>query len=778
MGLPSEVSAFALGGGTSYQIERSLRLRRSASAYLNRTFSTAPTLSTRYTLSFWIKRGQLSVNQGVFSARQSASPYELLTFEAGDTLFWQSNNGLGVRTSMVFRDPGAWYNILLQTDTTQATAADRSRMYVNGAQVTYSSATYPTQNSAAGFGSAIANWIGGEHNGSGITSFLDGYLAEIHFIDGQALTPSAFGYTDTQTGVWMPKAYVGTYGTNGYYLKFNDPATTATLCLDRSGNGNNWTPNNISVTLGTTYDSMLDSPTNYADGGNGRGNYATLNNLVRPAASVTWSEGNLKGSPGGSSIRVGYSSIVVTSGKWYCEVSPTGSDCTIGVLKPSVFADTNSMGFLPTEFTYAGSGVKYSNNVATAYGASYTNGDVIGIALDLDNGRVWFSKNGTFQASGDPAAGTNAAFTGLTGDYAFSAGDGSSAAQTAEFFFNFGQRPFAYTPPSGFRALNTQNLPQPFIARGNSWMDATTYSGNSTIQNVVNSGAMQPDLVWIKNRSGATDHIVNDTARGAGAYLITNLTNAETTNTIIFSAFNSNGFQLNNAAQTNASGSSYVGWQWKEGVLPGFDIVTYTGTGVGGFTTPQNLGVTPSFIIVKKRSAVGAWSVYHQNIGTNNYLLLNTTDASAAASGWISVSSTTFGNPTFYSGSINDSGATYVAYVFATVPGFSAFGSYTGNGSADGRFVWCGFRPRWLMIKSSTLAESWQLFDTARSPENVANELLQPNTAGAEQTSFNALDLLSNGFKIRDANSAWNGNGATYVFAAFAENPFKIARAR
>jgi len=272
-------------GPEGYQISRSVRLRSSASAYFNRTPGSATNRRTM-TLSMWQKRGEFGSTQepAIMWAGTNSSNYTLFRWGDGvgnsDSKFklnlnmYTGSTNINLITTPVYRDPSAWYHIVLSIDTTQATAANRVRLYINGTEVTaFSSATYPSQNLDLLFNSTNAHEIGRFNFGS----YLDGYLTEINFIDGQALTPSSFGETDILTGVWKPKKYTGTYGTNGFFLNFSDNSsnTATTIGKDYSGNGNNWTPNNISVTSGSTYDSMLDVPTLWADGGNGRGNYCT-----------------------------------------------------------------------------------------------------------------------------------------------------------------------------------------------------------------------------------------------------------------------------------------------------------------------------------------------------------------------------------------------------------------------------------------------------------------------------------------------------------------------
>ena len=518
---------------------------------------------------------------------------------------------------------------------------------------------------------------------------------------------------------------------------------------------------------------MLDTPTPYADGGNGRGNYAVMNPLDS-GASFTPSDGNMRIVLGSSLARTTRATIGVSTGKWYFETVVGGSGAMVGVATASA-ALSNYTGSDANGWSYYGvDGNKYTGGVNTAYGSTYTANDVIGVALDMDSGKVWFSKNGTWQASGDPAAGTNAAYTTLSGTV-FPVLSYANTGGTSHF--NAGQRPFAYTPPTGFKALNTQNLPDATIKKGNQYFDATTYTGTGATLSVTNSGSMQPDFVWIKKRNSSSfgSHQFVDAVRGTSAYLFSDSTAAEVTATDRLTAFNSNGFTLSTASQVNASADTYVGWQWKESATAGFDIVTYTGTG-SNLAVNHSLGVTPAMYIIKARGLSSYWTVYHKSLG-NNILRLNTTDASIANSAYFSSApnSSQFFNST--SGDVNSNGATYVAYLFAEVAGFSRFGSYTGNGSADGPFVFCGFRPRWIMVKRTDTTGDWWVWDAARNTFNAMNFYLSPNRSDSEFTA-NTVDFTSNGIKFRDSSSGWNASGGTYIFAAFAENPFKNSLAR
>ena len=784
------LSASKSGQYGGYQISRSVRVRGSASGYFTRTLSVASTSSTIFTWSGWVKRGSLAASRMTIAYHGNTGATGgliNLEFNSDATLrcFFDGTNT--IQTTAVYRDPSAWYHIMLAYDSTQATASNRAKLYVNGVQITaFSTANYPPLNQAINAG------VGNVQNlGLVSTSQFDGYLTELNFIDGQALTPSSFGVTNSY-GVWSPIKYNGTYGNNGFYLNFSDNsgATATTIGKDSSGNGNNFTPNGIVVspTTSTSYDSMLDVPTPWGDGGNGRGNYPTLNNVDGGIARTTISNSNLStlftGTAAGAGIRSsGFQ--MPTSGKWYAEFTlvakPTLANAsTVGISRADTILNSTSNWYIGTaanDFAWGwGTGFsnKTNNNSGTAYGTAPAVGNVIGVAVDLDTNpgafTLTFYNNGVSQG----AAWTNQSTGGQTFSF------GCSGTDSTNFSANFGQRPFSYTPPTGFNALNTFNLPEPAIDNGREYMAATTYTGTGaslSVDNTVNNVSFQPDFVWVKGRSGATDHALYDSVRGVQLQLESNTTTAETTETTGLTAFNSNGFTVGALAQMNTNTATYVGWQWQEGAKQGFDIVTYTGNGANR-TIAHNLGVAPNMMIVKNRNGTFTWRVYHSSLANTQVLFLSGTDAATTeATAWNSTSPT----PTVFSvgtsSGTNGNGSTYVAYLFAEITGFSRFSSYTGNGSADGPFVFCGFRPRFVMIKRTNDISNWNIFDTARNLANVNNNVLFANLSNAE-SQIN-VDVLSNGFKLRDAGgAATNANGSTYIFAAFAENPFKYSLAR
>ena len=791
------MSITIVGGGNpsgpTFPVQRSVRLRSSATAYFSRTPASAGNRQI-FTYSVWLKRGALGSRMSILDAYASSAGH-VIEFQASDVLeFYSWGTGpavMDIITSQVFRDSSSFYHIVVAVDTTQATASNRVKMYVNGVQITsFSTATYPAQNSSLYIDNNIVHDIGRRGDAQ---FYYDGYLTEVNFIDGQALTPTSFGAYNSY-GVWSPAKYTGTYGTNGFYLNFQDnsAATAAAIGKDSSGNGNNWTPNNISVTAGVTYDSMLDVPTLTSST---NANFATLNPL---ANSSTLLNGNLTTNAGD---KWSISTIGMTSGKWYCEVTVTtvGAESSMGISTQPFSGAASIVGGTSTSWGYYSiNGNKYTNNSASSYGATYTSGDIIGIAFDADNGSLTFYKNNTTQGT---------AFTGLTSGPYFFALEGRTSTTANNCSINFGQRPFTYTPPTGFKRLNTYNLPAPTIPNGAAYMAATTYTGNGgsgqVVTNTVNGTSFQPDFAWIKSRSNIDNNQLVDSVRGLSGTpgLSSNLTSAEFATGIV-TAFNSNGF-------TSATGTTqnYISWQWKangtpavtntSGSIPstisanttaGFSIVTYTGNGSAGATVGHGLGIAPKMIILKNRSnATGySWPVMHASLPSNGNVFLNLTQAyqTTYTTGGIAnpANSSTFGFTTTSTlEQVNANTNTYVAYCFSEIAGYSKFGSYTGNGSTNGPFVYTGFRPRWIMFKCTTAAENWELVDTSRNPYNAGtDQWLYPNLSNAEGTTSAgaSTDILSNGFKLRGFTGTPNTSGATYIYAAFAENPFNYSLAR
>jgi len=913
-------STAAAAGGL--QISRSIRLNSADSAYFSRTPAVAGNRRT-WTWSGWVKRSELSSINAIFGASNNG----LTAYFTGSpaTLNFYDYSGsfrFDFATTQLFRDPSAWMHMVFAVDTTLATSTDRVKIYVNGSQITtFGTASYPTQNLDTGWNDSAAHKIG---SASVSSDYFNGYLANIHSIDGQQLTPSSFTETDATTGQLIPKTYTGSYGTNGFNLLFADNSsnTASTLGKDTSGLSNNWTPNNFSVTgivnyasnvttvatsvysgtpatmfnggtsiyygvtsssgnssisidltgkgvsvsssirvyatfrtgqvwqingstvsssgvthpntgwqtlsgwsagaitlfsnsvpsgnaneiyaieidgviltnnTGAGNDSLVDSPTNYGTdtgvGGEVRGNYATLN-PVSIISTTTLSNGNLESIDTGSDA-ISLSTIGVSSGKWYWEI--TGLDITgttsnqrsvIGIVKnPQLFALSTYVGSNANGFGYySGNGQKLTSGTGSSYGATWATGNVMGVALDLDNGTLVFYKNNTSQGT---------AFTGLnTGDTYFPA---ASQAGSGKVAFNFGQRAFAYTAPSGFKALCTQNLPAPLVTKSNTVFDVVTYTGTGAARSITGL-AFNPDLVWIKCRDAAYYHILTDSVRGTNKQLFSNDTLSEESRTDRLTSFDSTGFSLGSYGDVNNNGNPFVGWAWDAGTstvsntagsitsqvranaTAGFSVATFTGATTG--TIGHGLGVAPSMIIMKARTSnpgANDWLVYHKTLGNTKYLMLNSTAAEGTYTIWNNTSPTS----TVFSIGSGIGTPDWVAYAFAPVVGYSSFGSYTGNGSTDGPFVYTGFRPRWLMYKRTDVADPWVVFDSVRGTYNLNTPHLIPNSANAEASAPSyGLDFLSNGFKPRVIDTSINASGGTYIYAAFAEMPFNYSRAR
>jgi hypothetical protein len=817
--------AFSISISVVVRIARSLRFNNADNAYLNRTPSSAGNRKT-WTWSGWVKlTGPATPANAViplFGATNAANDSGFFVIGVLDSgISIQTWNTVFRRTTTVYRDYSAWYHIVVAFDTTQATAANRLKLYVNGLEQTaFSLSADPTQNTDYPINNNIAHSIFTD----GFGNYLSGYLTEVNFVDGQALTPTSFGEADPDTGVWRPKYYTGTYGTNGYYLNFSDNSNTtaATLGKDSSGNNNNFTPYNFSVTAGVGNDSVVDSPTSYGTdtgvGGEVRGNYATWNPLafhLSPgggnAGISTFSNGNLEATNNATGWSDVFSTIAVSSGKFYAEFSTTSAgDRGVGIFNVGNYSVSSLTDLFfggggntaaAGGYAYYSNGTKQNGSSNLSYGASWGDGDIIGVALDMDAGTLVFYKNGVSQGT---------AYTGLSGMFAFVL---TTYYNNANKIANFGQRPFAYTAPSGFKALCSQNLPTPAIGatsttQAGKYFNVVQFIGNSGTNTVTGVG-FQPDLIWSKSRNRGSWHTLWDPVRGRGT-LSTNVSNTEMTpppSNYELISYNNDGFTLgpNYNVSANDSDSNFVVWNWKAGnstvtntagsitsqvranTTAGFSIVSYS-AGATNSTVGHGLGAAPAFIIAKTRDNTNPWAIYHKSSGREYPFGFDASPQNYLANYWGTSNdipnSTIFGLS--YNGYGNNTG-NMIAYCWAEIEGYSRFGSYIGNNDANGPFAYCGFRPRWIMIKWSSSGATgpgagWHIFDTARNTYNAAGNDLMANEAYSEEaigTTNYYFDILSNGFKVRNNNNGYtNSSGQTYIFAAFAETPFKYARAR
>ena len=588
-------------------------------------------------------------------------------------------------------------------------------------------------------------------------------------------------------------------GTAVYTSEFTPPQSPLTnitntklLCCKNSSSATDSvvTPGTITAngnTVGGKFRPFLKENINTVRGQ--ESGWCTLNPVARERAgggrqssSVTLTNGNLSASnTADSGVRA---TMAVSSGKWYYEATKTSS------VEHSDGVGWESYGVPNSNYYayYRDNGSDKVDNVNSSAGTwpTFTNGDVIGAALDLDANTITFYKNGilVFSKTANTSA-TEPWGPGIILRY----GAGSGAASS--FDVNFGQKPFKYNPPEGFKTLCLANLPRPTEAavRPDKYFKTVLYTGNGSTQTI--SGLnFSPDVVWLKSRSGAFNHALFDTVRTAGYQINPNLTDAETLDTTKLSAFTSDGFTLGNAGGTNGSGSTFAAWCWKAGGAAvsnsdgsitsqvsanqdaGFSICGYTGQS-SNFTWGHGLGVAPSMVIIKRRNTAAGWSVYHKSLGATKRLQLDQDGGEETMSYFQNTEPTSTVFSVTTNGSVGADGDTYVAYCFAEVESYSKIGSFVGNGSADGPFVFCGFRPAYVWLKGSTFVSNWNAYDSARSEYNAADDLLRLNSNAAEVSDYSlaAIDLLSNGFKIRTSSGDWNSSGQTFVFCAFAEAP-------
>lgn len=766
---------FMGGGGSSVaEIGHSLRLRGSASAYLSRTFGT-PTTAAKGCFSAWVKRGALGSASVIFGAGSgTASEFG---FNTSNQIYIQHNGVVQATSTAVFRDPAASYHIFVRFNGSTLT-----EVYVNNHLVV------SWANSPNLLNTAAVHSIGARATPA---NYLDCNVSRTCFVDGgHALTPSDFAYTDPATNQWISKsqsackAVVDAGGANSFMLDFDNGASLTVLGYDKSSKGNNWTLNNVSLTTGVTYDWFTDTPTN---------NYPVLNSLRVNDFNFTFSEANLRVSDNTANYVAAVGTIrTPASGKWYFEttiVSLTVAGAGyVGVATEALADGSRNASSFPSTGVYRSDGtIKNLAGTAQTAGASYTTNDVIGVAIDVDLGTVRFYKNNVAQ-------GAAPSFTFSAGTVVVPCVVGDNVAGTKTFAINFGQRPFAYAPPTGFKALCTKNLPAPSIKLPKKYFDVAAYTGTGSTWQPY-SIDLAPDFVWIKQRSSTQTHGLFDKVRGVYKRLFSNTTNAETADSTSLTSFNANGISVGADSGVNASGAAYVAWNWKAGgaavannagsiasqvsanVAAGFSIVTYTGTGANA-TVGHGLGVAPKLVIAKSRGAATNWGVWLAGLTSYSYyLLLNSTAAQATAANSLQALPTSSVVSVGGSSIFNDV-SPMVMYCFAEVPGYSKIGSYTGNGSADGPFVWCGFRPRFLMVKRTDAAGNWVILDTARDTENITDLGLYPNLTDPEGSGARLHDFLSNGYKVRNALTDHNASGGSYIFWAIAEAPFKYANAR
>ena len=729
----------ALGGA---KIQRSLRCNYDDSCELRRTFGTN-TSNTTKTFSFWMKRSNTSTGsiQNVASTTISGYIEGRLRINTDDTLQFEDRDASGGSsdgrrtTTAKFRDTNSWYHIMLVLDSTQGTELDRAKIYVNGTQDTNFSATRTISEdySFSFFRSSVVNYMG---NMSGSSEFFDGYLAEINFIDGQALDSSYFGFTDPVTGIWMPKRYEGTYGNNGFYLDFSDNTSQATLGIDKSPNGNDFTIENI-----VAGDSVLDTPSN---------NFSTLRYFKGPASSgSSLSKGNLKFITGSSGSarnlnRMGMSRFLPTSGKWYAEVRVLDSNgqnfIGVGSYQVEILQTANNTRYA---FVYGSDGDKYvrtagSESIAT-YAASYTQNDVIGVYVDMDASTplVSFSKNGQWaNGSGSWNQSTPTSYITL-GDTFFTEDTGGhlgigflvssgSGGTSATYQFNFGQDStflgattaggnkddrgigdFKYPVPSGALALCSVNLPQnaSSIIRPQRHFEPILYTPNSSSL-TIDALEFTPNFIWLKSRTQGYRHYFFDSVRGTGQKaLSSSMQAAEGDDAGSLTSFNRGGFTFPGSSGFNDNGSGtngVVALCWKAG---------------------------------------GSLNTY--NIDDVGY-------ASATAAG-------------LDGGTIDPTGAS-----ISTKCGFSIT-TYSGTGSNATVGHGLGVKPACIICKSASTSSDWRVYHQSLG-NTKALKFNTSDQAAASTTYWNDTSPTSTTVSL-GTETDLNGSGRTHVMYCWSEIP-------
>ena len=784
----------ALGGSI---FERSLRINSDDNPKLYHTTSST---SNTFTISIWMKPTRFKR-----SYRHIFSSYADSFMFNNDFRIRYNDEGSGsVYSSGKYRNLDSWYHFVMAVNSSGTT------VYVNGETIITSSFNFSLNN---GSEKIRFIWFPGD-----VAEFTwDGYIADAYLIDGQAKAPTDFGYTESQTGIWRAKKYEGTYGSGGLHLEFKD---SSAIGKDTSGNGNDFTTENLAAS-----DIVLDTPTN---------NFATLNFLSSGLSWANINEGNLKLNPTTGAWTPVSSSMVMSSGKWYWEVyvENVGSYTMLGIL-PTLrqddrvnHDDDRYPGSFSDEWGYANNGALHNSASPTSsWGATYTTGDIISFALDMDAGTLNVYKNGS--ATGSQITGISAVKPShyARGEYRANLCPYGSSAKSV---INFGQDGtfagnktaqnnkdlngignFFYSVPAGFKALCSENLrgiDDPYIVRPQKHFDTILYTGNGGT-NKITGLEFQPDLVWMKSRSVQSDNAIVDSVRGRSKIFYPSTNQQENTSASDrdLVSFDPNGFTLgahDHTQSTNANGVTIVAWCWKAGgtavsntegtitgqvsanTTAGFSIISYTGNGTAGATIGHGLGAIPQVVIVKRRNAAEDWMV---GIGPvlgsgeeGHYVKLNSSDARSTGNGPFNSTNPTSSLVTLGSDvATNNSGDTYMAYCWAEIPGYSKFGSYEGNaaghvGGDHGVYVHCGFTPALVIYKKYGGSDNWEIQDNKRDTYNPVNHSLFPNSDTTESTGRN-VDFVNNGFKHRNSNGNTNESGQKYFFMAFAEIPSATA---
>ncbi len=762
-----------------------LRFDKTNTSYLSRTFPTAGNL-TKWTISMWVKRGNLSNGvdkQILFSAGTPGVPSsyeqwaqvgfdingELCLYGYDATQYPYSAVARLLPNSQVQQDPTGWYHIVVAIDSNDISSFDENRVrgYVNGVElltqgnpVNRSVSRYITpQGEQLRINSAQAHSIGRDEYTT--SQYFDGTITQVHFVDGQTLTASDFGQF-TSEGLWVPKTYTGTYGTNGFHLPFNTGTSTTTLGQDTSGNGNNWTLHNFTRTPGVDDCWMADYPVKGTTATQPLSNYAIINPLDL-FTSVALENGNLQTVSASNPAILG--SIQLTSGKWYWEIQFTGPDTSnqfVGLISD------------------------------TGYAAATNTTNVIGVRYNGATGKLNYTIDGIHWTN----------ITTLTpGQYVFPIAYSTASVKT--IYANFGQRAYAYAVPPGYVSICTANSPTPLISNPSLYFSNIAYNGNDASPRAITGTSFQPGFVWSKCYSNSSfNHFLYDVVRGTS--LSTGISTSSSgpndtsgENGGGVTSFNSNGFTATAGSisngKLNAISQGYDTWLWKSGSVTtdsngtigsqvsasqtsGFSIFSYSGSSIGTNYVGHGLLSKPRLVFVKNLTNTSNWACYHEACGTN-VLLLNDYIPQFADTGFFQglgpgKKLLPLGN----SLETCQAGSQYIGYAFSQVDGFSKISSYVGTGATEGQFVYCGFKPQYLLVKNITSYGAWALFDAQLNPVNNVYQYLSPSTT--DYISFvNDIQFTTAGFKIRGVDPKINKAGDTYAFMAIAKTEISFSNA-